>query len=186
MKSKAEIIRGRLAGLRVLDIGGAGFGADNPYERELRAAWRMAARRVTVDCSPQADVQADLNRPPLPDLSARGPWDVVTFFDVLEHLEHPVDVLRWAPANRALVSFPNACSPLARRMESQGRMNHLYSFTPYTAGRLLAQAGWTVCGVSFVMGKWSPLARLLNRVGSAWPTAVATGIVVDAERSRGG
>lgn len=31
MQSKAEVIKAELAGKRVLDIGGCGFGADNAY-----------------------------------------------------------------------------------------------------------------------------------------------------------
>lgn len=182
MKSKADIIRERLAGLRVLDIGGAGFGGDNAYERELRDAWTVAAKRVTLDVSPAADVQIDLNCLPLPSLSEAGPWDIVTLFDVLEHLEHPVDVLRWVPADRILVSFPNALSALARRMESRGRMPHLYSFTPYTAAQLLRRGGWVINGIFFTIGKWSLFARAVNAMGSLWPAKVATGFFVSAHR----
>ena len=53
MKSKAEIIRENLAGLRVLDLGGVGYGDENPYEKELSEAWKVCARRVTVDLSPR-------------------------------------------------------------------------------------------------------------------------------------
>ncbi len=182
MKSKAEIIRSVLSGKRVLDIGGAGFGADNAYERDLRAAWQKAALRFVVDADARADLQVDLNRLPLPDLSARGPWDYVTFFDVLEHLEHPVDVLRWAPAPRILAMLPNAVSPLVRRMEQRGAMSHISSYTMYTAGRLLDQAGWTVLNRSFSMGKWSLAARLVNAVGTLCPAYAATGLLFEAER----
>ena len=43
VKSKAEVIRAELIGLRVLDIGGSGFGEDNAYERQLRDAWSIPA-----------------------------------------------------------------------------------------------------------------------------------------------
>ena len=182
MKSKAEIIRSVLAGKRVLDIGGAGFGADNAYERELCAAWGKVAKRFVVDADARADLQVDLNRLPLPDLASYGPWDYVTLFDVLEHLEHPADVLRWAPAPRILVTLPNAVSPLARRMEERGNMSHIASYTLYTAGRLLERAGWTVLNRAFSMGKWSLQARLANAIGSLCPAHVATGIFLEARR----
>jgi hypothetical protein len=182
MRSKAEIIRQQLAGLRVLDIGGAGFGGDNAYERELRGAWGGVAHRFVIDADQRADLSVDLNRLPLPDLTAHGPWDYVTFFDVLEHLEHPVDVLRWAPAPRILVTLPNAVSPVARRMEERGGMAHLSSFTMYTAVQLLRQAGWRVTARHYIMGKWNWKIRAVNRMCSVCPSHVATGLFLAGER----
>jgi hypothetical protein len=182
MKSKAEIIRNILSGKRVLDIGGAGFGADNAYERELRAAWGKVACRTVVDASDRADLSVDLNHLPLPELQGKDPWEYVTFFDVLEHLEHPVDVLRWAPAPRILVTLPNALSPLVRRMESRGAMGHLYSFTAYTASQMLERAGWRIINHSYIMGKWSLATKIVNVVGSLHPSCVASGLFFEAER----
>lgn len=182
MKSKAEVVRTILAGKRVIDVGGVGFGADNEYEREMRAAWDAVSMRYTVDANEHADYKADLNQIPLPDLTVKGPWDCVTFFDVLEHLERPVDVLRWVPAPRILVTLPNCVSPITRRMEKRNKMDHLYSFTMYTAQRLLERAGWRVLGHRYIMGKWSLAARLLNFVGSICPAYVATGILLEARR----
>lgn len=139
MKSKAEVIRENLVGLRVLDIGGAGYGQSNPYEIQLKAAWATVKERTTVDVSKSADLSVNLNRLPLPELPDNR-WDITTAFDVLEHLEHPVEVLRWVPTGRLLVGLPNALSPFARRMEQTG-FEHLYSFTWYTASVLLARGG---------------------------------------------
>lgn len=181
MRSKAEIIRQHLAGLAVLDIGGVGYAADNPYERELAAAWGVCRRRVRVDCAPGADVRCDLNAAPFPDLADR--FDAATAFDVLEHLERPVAVLRWIPAPRLIVTLPNALSPIARRMEERGRFAHLYSFTPYTARTLLERGGWRVTRIEFQFGKWSLAARVVNALGSLFPSRAGTGIVLFCERT---
>lgn len=179
MKSKAEVIRSTLAGLRVLDIGGCGFGADNAYERQLRDAWSCVASRTTVDCSSRADVQADLNRglPKLPDQK----WDITTLFDVLEHLESPVYILRQVPTNRVLISLPNVLSPFCRRMERRDGL-HLYSFTNYTAVALMKAAGWRVERVYYTFGKWSFVSRCINAAGSLAPAFMGTGIMIHGAR----
>lgn len=179
MQSKAEWIRECLAGLRVLDLGGVGYEEPNAYERELEAAWACCRERVSVDCSPNAGIRADLNGP-LPAVDER--FDIATAFDVLEHLERPVDVLRWIPSDRILVTVPNALSWFARRMEERFRSKHLYSFTPYTATILMGEGGWRVKRLDFQFGKWSLLARAIHAVGSLVPSRVGTGIVLYAER----
>lgn len=184
MKSKSEIIRQSFQSLRVLDIGGCGYQGDNPYERELREAWSIATKRTTLDVNPRADIVVDLNRRPLPMLEPQ--WDIGSLLDVLEHLEAPVDVLRWIPVSRIVVSFPNGLSWFARRMEERGHFGHLYSFTPYTGERLLVAGGWRVTGRCFTFGKWSLVSRLMNAIGSLAPALVGTGIVFNAERNTEG
>lgn len=180
MKSKAEVIRENLAGQRVLDLGGSGWGADNGYERELKAAWALAKSRTVVDYSDRGDFQYDFNQLPLKPLV--GEWDITTAFDVLEHLEHPADVLRWIPTDRLIISLPNGQSALTRRMERQHPCEHLYNFTPYTSSILLKHGGWSVEKYYYVMGKWSLLAKGINLVGSIYPPAVATGFFVHCHR----
>lgn len=182
MKSKAEVIREELAGQRVLDLGGSGWGGDNVYERELKAAWALAKSRTVVDFSDRADIRCDFNQLPLKPLT--GQWDLTTAFDVLEHLEHPADVLRWIPTERLIVSLPNGQSSLTRRMEREQPCEHLYSFTPYTASILLKHGGWSVERCYYVMGKWSLLARILNLLGSIYPSAIATGFFVHCRRTK--
>ncbi len=181
MKSKADIIRTHLTGLRVLDIGGTGYEEDNPYERELREAWQVCKKRVCADVSSHADISVDLNRLPLPPLSET--YDMATAFDVLEHLEHPSDVLRWIPSPRLIVTLPNALSPLTRRMERKFGAKHLYSFTPYTATILAAESGWRVLKYEYQFGKWSLRASILNAAGSLWPSRVGTGIILYCDRN---
>ncbi len=91
MRSKAEVIRAHLAGLRVLDIGGTGYKQTNAYEIELSEAWSLCKERVVVDASPDADISIDLNALPLPPLT--GIYDIATAFDVLEHLEEEEEAI---------------------------------------------------------------------------------------------
>ena len=180
MKSKAEIIRTHLAGKTVLDIGGTGYGQPNAYERELAEAWSLCKRRVCVDYSEKADISVDLNALPLPKIDGR--YEIATAFDVLEHLEHPADLLRWIPSGQLIVTLPNALSWIARRMEEKNRSRHLYSFTPYTASILLGEGGWGVKGIEYQFGKWSPLARSINAMGSLCPSRVGTGMILYCDR----
>ena len=179
MKSKADLIREHLAGMRVLDIGGAGYGEQNAYEEELSEAWLVCKQRVCVDCSPP-DIPINLNALPLPPVP--GMYDIATAFDVLEHLEHPVEVLRWIPGNRLIVILPNALSWFARKMERKNGSKHLYSFIPYTASVLLQEGGWRVARIEYQFGKWSALAKTINMIGSWMPSRVGTGIVLHCER----
>jgi hypothetical protein len=182
VKSKAEVIREQLAGLRVLDIGGAGYGEDNSYEQELKTAWSVAKERTSLDWSDRADIRVDLNRIPLPKLDT-GRWDITAAFDVLEHLEHPVEILRSIPTPRLLVSVPNATSYFARRME-EGGFEHLFSFTRYTASVMLRRGGWKVERSYYTFGKWSLLAKTINTLGSVAPSYVGTGIMFHCSRDQ--
>ena len=182
MKSKADIIRQHLAGLRVLDIGGTGYQSDNAYEIELSQAWALCKKRTCIDYSPDADITIDLNALPLPPLEHE--YDITTAFDVLEHLEHPADVLKWIPTEHLIVILPNAQSWIARRMEEQNKSKHLYSFTRYTASILLGEGGWEVKRIDYQFGKWSLLAKLLNLIGMILPSHVGTGIILYCERNR--
>ncbi len=181
MRSKAEIIRTHLTELRVLDILGTGYDYTNAYQTELSEAWSLCKARVIVDVSPDADISIDLNALPLSPLE--GTYDIATAFDVLEHLEHPVDVLRWIPGNRLIVTLPNALSWIMRRMEAKGGSKHLYSFTLYTASILLGEGGWGVVRSEYQFGKWSLLARTINCLGSLMPSYIGTGIVLHCDRN---
>ncbi|MFH0908410.1 MAG: hypothetical protein V1929_06590 [bacterium] len=181
MRSTAEIIFKELAGLAVLDLGGVGYGESNPYEKEVREAWSRTKQRTIVDCPSRADCRINLNQPPLPELNGRQ-WDITVAFDVLEQLNHPLEVLRWIPTERLIVKVPNALSLLARQREIKRRFGHLFSFTPYTASVLLRQAGWHVERVYFSFGDGSFLCRMINLFGSRFPSYIGTGIVFHCTR----
>jgi hypothetical protein len=181
MMSKADVIRKTLAGQRVLDIGGCGYGQGNPYERELAAAWHLARSRARVDLSAAADVHVDLNARPLPEVDF-SQWDITTAFDVLEHLDSPLDVLQWVGTTRLLVSVPNVLSPVTRRME-QRQGEHLYNFTPFTITMLLQRGGWQVGRWHYTMGKWSLPARVINMMASFVAPFTATGIMLYCQKT---
>ena len=179
MRSKAEVISKELAGLRVLDIGGSGFGQDNPYERQLKAAWSVVRSRTILDSSANSDITADLNQG-MPAFES-GKYDMTTAFDILEHLENPTAILRAIPTNRLLVSLPNVLSPFCRRIEKIDLL-HLYSFTDYTATKLLNNAGWNVEQLYYTFGKWSLVSRTINLFGNLIPAYVGTGLMIHARR----
>lgn len=138
-------------------------------------------KRVCVDFSGHANISAELNLLPLPGMDTA--YDIATAFDVLEHLEHPVDVLRWIPSDKLIVTLPNARSWIARRMEERNGSKHLYSFTPYTASILLGEGGWAVRRIEYQFEKWSRLARCINLAGSFTPSLIGTGIVLHCDRN---
>ena len=141
MKSKAEVIRRVLRGKQVIDIGGSGYGEANRYEAELSEAWELVERRFIVDRAENADFRCDLNKLPLPSIPSVEHFEVTVALDVLEHLQHPLELLRWVPTRKLIVSLPNALSPIARRM-GRGSAEHLYSSTPRTATNMLRRGHW--------------------------------------------
>lgn len=85
------------------------------------------------------------------------PFDVITCWHVLEHVEHPLALVRWAraqlqPDGVFQVSVPNAASWQARLF---GRdwlhldvPRHCYHFTPSTLRRILRGGGFEVAHMS--------------------------------------
>ncbi len=82
-----------------------------------------------------------------------GRFDVVTLFDVIEHLEHPGQALRacaraLAPGGRLVLSTPDAGSPVARLLGGRwyhlDLEQHISLFSDATLTRLLAAHGFRV------------------------------------------
>ena len=98
------------------------------------------------------------------DSSLPSPYDVVIFADVLEHMSHPEEILRWAgsklsPSGRIIALIPNSAHWKARRKILKGDWSyedtgyfdrdHLRFFDVRTARQLGATAGLEEVGVEF-------------------------------------
>lgn len=176
-------------GLRVLDVG-CGFattsarievlGNDVTGIEESAEACAVAAGRLS------RVVQGDLQvADPGP-----GPFDVIIFADVLEHVAWPVGVLRrylqWlAPGGSVIVSLPNVGLWSVRFAHLFGRWEyeetgvldrtHLRFFTRRSARWLLSQAELTPVRTTYNPGLVRPLVPLakkaLSRKTSGAPAA---------------
>ncbi len=177
----------RGAGARLLDVGcGPGAG--------LEAARALGYEAWGLDVSSAAVSVASSRNPDrvrlgtLSDrLFPRGFFDVITLFDVIEHIYDPrrlaVD-LAWhlAPEGRIAVATPNVESLLARvtgrRWVSYKIPEHVSYFSPRTLAAALAP-GFEIESVSSC-GQYVSLGFLLARIGDALP--VGGGLLRAASR----
>jgi 2-polyprenyl-3-methyl-5-hydroxy-6-metoxy-1,4-benzoquinol methylase len=116
-------------------------------------------------------------------------FDVITLWDVLEHVHSPRDVLQrvrgWlAPSGILCLSMPNSGSAVARAMGKRWILllrEHLWYFSPDTLGRLLSQTGFSVVDVR---SKWVSfsLANVAGRL--AQYRSPITGAAARAAESR--
>lgn len=139
----------------------------------MPAAYQEAVRRLGAGRVRQAEITS-AGFPP-------QHFDVVTFWDVLEHLPNPVAALQEAfrllrPGGLTLLRLPNFASYLARHFGEDwyelALPYHLYHFTPATLTRLLVAAGFRVRVLEDSLGpqryhalKHSVLNRLTRRHG---------------------
>lgn len=125
-----------------------------------------------------------------------GRFDVVLFGDVLEHLSHPLAVLRWAAeiGDRVVVSLPNIAHWTARRQILRGRFpqedhglfdrTHLRFFTRATARELVHDAELDVLAEQFagaplpLQSRLPALKRLEQRALRTAPELFALQIVL--------
>jgi 2-polyprenyl-3-methyl-5-hydroxy-6-metoxy-1,4-benzoquinol methylase len=110
-------------------------------------------------------------------------FDLITFWDVVEHLPDPIDALRRAhrllrPDGLILVETQNVESRFARlmgrRWQHFKQAEHLYHFSPSTVGRLLAAGGFEV---EFLTARWAGkyvgLDFIAERAGKVHPALSA-------------
>jgi 2-polyprenyl-3-methyl-5-hydroxy-6-metoxy-1,4-benzoquinol methylase len=136
---------------RLLDFG-CGGGAF--LHRMKQQGWRV----LGIDISPAAVTHARrhlgldvlLGTLPHPDLAPRS-FDVVTMWEVLEHLHDPLDTLRQVrrllvPGGRLVVSVPNIDSLPFRWFQQDwiglDLPRHLIHFAPWTLPLMLERAGF--------------------------------------------
>ncbi len=138
---------------RVLDVG-CGSGAFAAHMRDH--GWAVAATEidaVTVARLRAGGVDAKLPADAEADGFAGGPFDAVTCWHVLEHVDRPAELARWAatqlrPGGVFQATVPNVASWQARlfgrRWMHLDVPRHRHHFTPATFGALLTAAGFTV------------------------------------------
>jgi 2-polyprenyl-3-methyl-5-hydroxy-6-metoxy-1,4-benzoquinol methylase len=145
-------------------------------------------------------------------LRERGPFDVIVFSDVLEHLAAPADMIELAasglaPGGFIMASVPNVAHWTVRLKLLIGRFDyassgimdatHLRWFTEKTVRALFASQGFDVLSISASAGTWMgtykrfPFNLLPERMRDSlvvWLTRVAPNLfgcqhVIKAERS---
>jgi 2-polyprenyl-3-methyl-5-hydroxy-6-metoxy-1,4-benzoquinol methylase len=124
-----------------------------------RARARYPAARFRVGCAEDLSMEV-------------GSLEVITLWDVLEHLSSPrallTQVRDWlAPGGWLFLSVPNAASLTGRVMGKRGILllrEHLWYFSPRSLGDLLARSGLEVVATRPASVRFS-LAAILDRLG---------------------
>jgi len=166
----------RARGARLLDVGcgpGAGLEAARALGYE---AWGLDVSERAVDVASSRH-PGRVRLGSLEDrVFSRGSFDVITLFDVIEHVYDPRALaadLAWhlAPAGRVLLATPNVRSLLARatgrRWVSYKIPEHVLYFSPRTLADALAP-GFTIERVSSC-GQYVSGDFLLSRISDALP-----------------
>ena len=118
--------------------------------------------------------------------------DVVTAWDVIEHVEYPVDMLRGlaervAPGGIVAVSTPNSAALTARLMGARWAFmtppEHLGFFNPDVLAHAFAQAGLRMNGW-MSKGKWANVGFVLYKAARVFPDLPAQGLVERVGSSR--
>ena len=138
---------------RLLDVG-CGSGAFAAHMRDH--GWRVAATEIdaaTVARLRAGGIDAELPADAEAGGFAGGPFDAVTCWHVMEHVDDPAALARWAwtqlrPGGVFQATVPNVASWQARlfgrRWMHLDVPRHRHHFTPGTFAALLAAAGFTV------------------------------------------
>jgi methionine biosynthesis protein MetW len=196
-ESHRLILESVAEGSRVLDVGCAeGYLAAALQERGC-AVVGIEGNAEAAAKAPVEVVVGDVEDPRVRERVTER-FDVAIFGDVLEHLRDPLAVLRWAPADRAVVSLPNVAHWTARRALLRGRWpqedhglfdrTHLHFFTRATARGLVERAGFAVEREAFagaplpLESRLPPLGRLRPALVRRRPELFALQVVLQAAR----
>lgn len=170
--------------LRILDVGcAAGFflrvAAEHGHEVigvEPSAAIAANAKQHLGEDSVHVGTLDDL-----PDDArfAPGSFDVVTMWDVVEHVPDPQDLLRKArrllkPDGTLVIETQNVSSQFARLLGKKWHhykhAEHLYHFNPQTVRDLLQQAGFEITkNTASYGGKYVSLSFIVERAARLHP-----------------
>jgi len=95
-----------------------------------------------------------------PDIASRyGEFDMVTAFEILEHLVSPFVLLKNLPAKRLIATVPlRLWFSKAYRNNNDPRDRHFHEFEDWQFDWLLEKSGWTVIKTD----KW---VSRINRIG---------------------
>lgn len=143
-------------GKRLLDVG-ANFGHFLKEASAVFDATGIEISKAAVDKSHELfGVKNYVGSVYEPPAEARGAWDIVTLFDVIEHVPDPRGALEKirdlvAPGGYLFLSTPDASSPVARLMGRHWHYNdpvqHIVLFGRRNLSRLLDDVGFRVRGV---------------------------------------
>jgi 2-polyprenyl-3-methyl-5-hydroxy-6-metoxy-1,4-benzoquinol methylase len=173
-----DIIRrhGTLDDARVLDVGantGVFLNMLREYTPHLRgiepSSDAVAAARERFGLDVQNGVIAEL-------AAEDESFDVITMFDVIEHLTHPARDLahllpKLRPGGRIYITTHDAGTLYARLWGSHYPMlmyQHFFHFSPKTLGRLLERVGYRVVAHQHFAKSWS-LAYFAELFEKKWP-----------------
>jgi len=146
-----DLVSWRVPGRRLLDIGGGGGGFAN---LATEAGWQVTALELNQENSKRmADqgIQVIVKHLEMADL-ASGSFDLISLWEVLEHLVDPGLTLSevhrlLAPGGLLLVMVPNVESLVTRILHEKsntfGGHSHLNHFSPRTLEAILNKAGLT-------------------------------------------
>jgi 2-polyprenyl-3-methyl-5-hydroxy-6-metoxy-1,4-benzoquinol methylase len=138
-------------------------------------AWGVEPSRWAVEQARSQGlhvVQGTLSSPDLPPAH----FDVLTLWDVIEHLTSPREALGQAqrllkPGGLIVLQTLNIESPFARLMGARWPWlmeMHVYYFSRHTLCRMLEQCGYRVISTQ-TQGRYLRLGYLMNRLGALVP-----------------
>lgn len=155
-----------------------------------------------IDISPYAISQAKLDNPKCADRISAGliedqnfpnnHFDAIVFWDVIEHLDQPVEVIRnlikfLKPQGYFILSTPNISAPIAKLMGKRWAFmtppEHLCLFNSETIRLLMSKAGLDV-KIWMSKGKWVNLGFFLYKLNKVFPGLLPANLIDLIRNSR--
>jgi SAM-dependent methyltransferase len=144
------------SGARVLDVGAGGA----PYRELFAAQTYTTADHAATLHGGDVDIVAPADALPLAD----GTFDAVLCTQVLEHVPHPLAVLR--ELKRVLVPGGRLIATVPFVWEEHEQPHDFFRYTRYGIGHLLGEAGFDQLDVRARTDCFTTLAQLVHNV--AW------------------